>query len=67
MSMPIRNALAGAAFTVSDLDGALNALNGKGIEASNKSVSKSVKTAIISDPDGNQVVLAEALTDEIAR
>jgi hypothetical protein len=36
------------------------------VEIKSKNVSKVVKTAILSDPDGNQIVLAQALSGDIA-
>jgi hypothetical protein len=44
-----------------DLDERLQKLEQKGIEVGRKSQSNYVKTAIVRDPDGNQLVFAEAL------
>jgi predicted enzyme related to lactoylglutathione lyase len=53
-------------LAVDDLDETLERLSGQGVEIKSKNVSKVVKTAILSDPDGNQIVLAQALTGDIA-
>jgi len=54
-------------LSVRDLDRTLDALKAKGIQATNRNDSKQVKTAMISDPDGNRIVLAEAQTEAIAQ
>lgn len=54
-------------LSVSDLERTITTLKGKGIHATNRNDSKKVKTAMISDPDGNRIVLAEAQTDAIAQ
>jgi hypothetical protein len=43
-----------------DLDGRVKQLEAKGIEIGRTSQSEFVKTAIVRDPDGNQLVFAEA-------
>jgi predicted enzyme related to lactoylglutathione lyase len=54
-------------LTVTGLDRELEELKKKGISAQHGTSSKAVKTAIIKDPDGNQIVLAEPLTDRLAQ
>jgi predicted enzyme related to lactoylglutathione lyase len=54
-------------LAVSNLDELLSELKQKGIGVEHTTVSKMVKTAIATDPDGNQIVFAEALTDAIAQ
>ena|SRR5689334_9955709 len=54
-------------LSVGDLDRTVDALKKKGIHATNRKDTKTVKTALISDPDGNRVVLAEPQTDGIAQ
>ena len=58
-----------SAFTlaVSDLEEHLEPLREKGVPILSTTASEVVKTATIADPDGNQIVLAEALSDSIAR
>jgi len=57
-----------ASFTlaVSDLDEHVEALRRTGVSIGRMTTSDIVKTATIADLDGNQIVLAEALTDSIA-
>jgi len=57
------------AFTlaVSDLDRHVEALRNKDVSIERTTASEIVKTATIIDPDGNQIVLAEALAGSIAR
>ncbi|MGO1499797.1 MAG: VOC family protein [Marinobacter sp.] len=54
-------------FSVKGLDGHVARLDELGIKVSDTSKSDIVSTAIIQDPDGNQVVLAEQHSDEVVR
>ena len=54
-------------LAVDDLDETVSALNAKGIETTNRRDTKSVKTAMINDLDGNRIVLAEALVGSMAQ
>jgi predicted enzyme related to lactoylglutathione lyase len=54
-------------LAVSDLDNLLDELEKKGVSVETTTSTKMVKTAILHDPDGNQIVLAEALSDRLAQ
>ena len=54
-------------FSVTGIDHHVEQLSERGIEIGNRTSSDTVSTAIIADPDGNQVVLAEQHSDKIAR
>ena len=54
-------------FSVKDIDGHMARLIERGITIMNTSKSPNVSTAIILDPDGNQVVLAEQHSDKVAK
>ena len=54
-------------LSVTDLDHHVATLAEQGIQASSRTSSDVVSTAIIRDPDGNQVVLAEQHSGKIAR
>jgi len=51
-------------FAESDLDARVSELEKAGIEIGERSSTDYVKTAIIQDPDGNQIVFAEATSVE---
>ena len=53
-------------FSVKDLDDHIARLTERGIKIGDTSNSHKVSTAIILDPDGNQVVLAEQHSDKVA-
>lgn len=65
---PDRDRAGSSSFTlaVSDLDEHVGGLRTKGVAIGRMTTSGIVKTATIVDPDGNQIILAEALTDAIA-
>ena len=54
-------------FSVKDIDAHVAQLSQRGIEISNRTKSDDVSTAIVQDPDGNQVILAEQHSDKIAK
>lgn len=54
-------------FSVKGIDEHVARLSRRGIEIGDTTRSGMVSTAIIKDPDGNQVVLAEQHSDRIAR
>ena len=54
-------------FSVSDLSAEVNRLRSLGVAVGDVQESKQVKTLIIRDPDGNQLVFAEPLTADMAR
>ena len=53
-------------LVVSSLDEQLSELKTKGIAIGQTTATRMVKTAIVTDPDGNQIVFAEALSASIA-
>ncbi len=53
-------------LAVSDLDEQLRHLEAEGIKIGKTTNADIVKTALVSDPDGNQLVFAEATSDNIA-
>lgn len=54
-------------LAVGDLDRTLETLRAKGIAIGQGTASDVVKTAEIADPDGNRIILAEALSESIAK
>ena len=54
-------------FAVSDLAAQLTSLRARDIPVGSTTATSAVKTAIVEDPDGNQIVFAEALDDRVAR
>ena len=54
-------------FSVTGIDNHLENLSARGIEIGKVTRSEVVTTAILEDPDGNQVVLAEQHTHSLAR
>lgn len=54
-------------LSVSDIDHHVAQLADVGIKATNRTSSPTVSTALITDEDGNQVVLAEQHSDKVAR
>ena len=54
-------------FSVKGIDEHVGQLSQRGIEIGNRSSSDKVSTAIVKDPDGNQVVLAEQHSDKVAK
>lgn len=54
-------------LTVTDLDEQLHDLRSKSLEASSITNSSLVKTATVTDPDGNQIVFAQPLSERIAQ
>ena len=53
-------------FAVKDLDQELGALRAQGIQVTKTTDTDMVKTAIVMDPDGNQIVFAQAKAPGIA-
>ena len=54
-------------LSVDDLDTTVATLRRKGVDVGQKNESKSVRTAILNDPDGNRIVLAQPLSDDLAQ
>jgi predicted enzyme related to lactoylglutathione lyase len=54
-------------LAVDDLDATLDALQRDGLRVGQKTETTSVRTAILEDPDGNRIVVAQALTNDLAR
>ena len=54
-------------LAVDDLDSTLATLARNGVEVGKKTESKAVRTATLQDPDGNRIVLAQALTGEVGQ
>jgi predicted enzyme related to lactoylglutathione lyase len=54
-------------FVVSNVDDQIAALTASGIQILNTTNSALVRTAIVKDPDSNQIVFAQPLTDRVAR
>lgn len=54
-------------LAVDDLDATLDALQRVGVRVGKKTETTSVRTAILEDPDGNRIVMAQALTSDLAR
>lgn len=54
-------------LSVTGIDSHVAQLAGHGIAIGKRTHSKDVSTAVIEDPDGNQVVLAEQHSDKVAR
>jgi predicted enzyme related to lactoylglutathione lyase len=53
-------------LSIADLDGQLGELRRNGIVVDHQTHSPQVNTATLHDPDGNQIVLAQALVADIA-
>ena len=54
-------------FSVSDIDSHVDQLAEHGVAVLERSHSRDVSTAILQDPDGNRIVLAEPHSDKVAR
>jgi predicted enzyme related to lactoylglutathione lyase len=54
-------------LSVDDLDSTLATLQRNGVSVGEKTNSKSVRTALVNDPDGNRIVLAQALSSDLAQ
>ena len=54
-------------FSVSGIDKHVATLEARGIEICDRTMSDMASTAIIQDPDGNRVVLAEQRSSSLAR
>ena len=54
-------------LAVDDLDATLEALQRKGLSAGQKTDSTSVRTALLEDPDGNRIVVAQALNADLGQ
>src|SRR5687767_10886384 len=54
-------------LTVSDIDEQLATLEKLGVEVGDITNTSQVRTAIVKDPDGNQVVFAQALGDAVVK
>lgn len=54
-------------LVVADIDAEVERLEGLSVAIGKRTATAAVKTAILADPDGNQVVLAQALVDVLAR
>jgi hypothetical protein len=52
---------------VSNVDEQIAALTAGGVQILNTTSSALVRTAIVKDPDSNQIVFAQPLTDRVAR
>lgn len=64
---PKRAGASSVTFSVKDLDDHVARLCGRGIKIQSGDASGKVSTVMVSDLDGNQVVLAEQHSDHIAR
>jgi predicted enzyme related to lactoylglutathione lyase len=64
---PRRAGSSSVTFSVKGLDRHVDRLDERGIKIRDRSTSDMVSTAIIQDPDGNRVVLAEQHSDKVAR
>jgi hypothetical protein len=64
---PERAGSSSVTFSVVDLDRHLARLSRDGINAEDRTSSQQVSSAIVHDPDGNQVVLAEQHSATLAR
>ena len=54
-------------FVVTSVDEQIAALTAGGVQILNSANSALVRTAIVKDPDSNQIVFAQPLTDRVAR
>jgi predicted enzyme related to lactoylglutathione lyase len=54
-------------FVVSNIDEQIAALTAGGVQILNTSNGALVRTAIVKDPDSNQIVFAQPVTDRVAR
>ena len=54
-------------LAVDDLDATLETLQKGGLSVGKKTETSSVRTAILEDPDGNRIVVAQALGSDVAR
>jgi hypothetical protein len=64
---PDRAGSSSVTFSVKSLDEQIGYLEPNDIAVGQRTDSKIVRTALVQDPDGNQIVFAEALTDAIAQ
>ena len=64
---PERAGSSSVTFSVTGLDSHVVQLSERGVKIGKRTQSSSVSTALIVDPDGNQVVLAEQHSDRVAR
>ena len=54
-------------FVVSNVDEQIAALTASGVQIMKTTSTALVRTAVVKDPDSNQIVFAQPLTDRIAR
>lgn len=54
-------------LAVDDLDATLEAFRKSGLSVGKKTETTSVRTAMLEDPDGNRIVVAQALNSDLAR
>lgn len=54
-------------LAVDDIDAEVKRLEAAGTQIGKRTATADVKTAMVSDPDGNRIVLAQALTDLVSR
>jgi len=64
---PTRAGHSSITLVVSDMDQQLAALEASDIKLGPTTTSEAVRTAIVHDPDGNQIVFAQSFTDKLAR
>lgn len=64
---PERAGKSSLTLSVSDLDEEWHRIRESGFEVGEINDAKSVRTAIMTDPDGNQIVLAQPLIEAIAQ
>lgn len=64
---PERAGRSSVTFVVTDLDRQLEALKRGDVAIDKTTSTAAVRTAIVRDPDGNQIVFAQALSDDVAR
>jgi predicted enzyme related to lactoylglutathione lyase len=54
-------------LAVDDLDATVETLKRQGLKVGKKTDSPSVRTAQLEDPDGNRIVVAQALSDDLGQ
>lgn len=54
-------------LSVSDIEGEIRRLNAAGIQVDGFQETSKAKVAVLQDPEGNQIILAESLTADLAQ
>ena len=65
--LPERAGLGSFTLAVSDLAAEIKKLDKMGIDTSQRSSDKKVKTVMVTDPDGNHIAFAEAADPKLAQ